>query len=111
MGDTPALQNGGHGDTQGTTEGGRLDGESRPQGCLLYNSDTPRPPALPEVCGRAGSLSVHVSTVWSVMCSMGIHQGDEASGNLSSCHGSANDSLHRRHSGDGNPTDYVMNHY
>ena len=34
------------------TEGGRLDGESRPQGCLLYDSNTPRPPALPEVCGR-----------------------------------------------------------
>jgi len=88
-------------DTQGTTEGGRLVGKDRPQGCLLYSSDTPGPPALPEVYGRVGSLSVHMSTIWSVMCTMGIHQSDETSDNLSSCYGCANDSLHRRHFTDG----------
>ena len=101
MGNAPALQNGGHGDAQGTTEDERLDGEGRPQRCLLHNSNTQRPSALPEIYGRAKSLSVHMSTIWSVMCTMGIHQSDEAGCNISSCHGGANDSLHRRHFVDG----------
>ena len=95
MGGTPVLQNGGHGDTQGATEGERLDGEGGPQRCLLHNSDTHGPSTLPEVDSRTRTLPVHVPTFRSIMCTMGIHESDEASGNFSSCHGGENDSLHR----------------
>ena len=40
-------------------------------------------------------VPVHMPTFRSIMCTMGIHQSDEASGNFSSCHGGENDSLHR----------------
>ena len=45
----PALKNGGHGDTQGATEGEQLDGEGGPQRCLLHDSDTQGPSTLSEV--------------------------------------------------------------
>ena len=101
MGGTPALQNGGHEDTQRATEGERLDGEGGPQRCLLHNSDTHGPSTLPELYSRTKTLPVHMPTFRSIMCTMGIHESDEATGNLSSCYGGENDSLHRRHSSDG----------
>ena len=87
MGGTPALQNGRHGDIQGTTEGEQLDGEGRPQRCVLHNSNTCRSPTLPEVHSGAGTLSVHMSPFWPVVCPMGLHQSDEAHCNLSLCQG------------------------
>ena len=100
MGGTPALQNGRHGDTEGITKGERLDGESRPQRCLLYNSNTCRSPTLPDVHGGTRTLSVYLSTILSIMSTMDTHQSDETCCNLSSCHGGTNDSLHRRQSSD-----------
>ena len=95
MGGTPALQNGRYGDTQGTIEGERLDGDGRPQRCILHNPNTHRPPTLPEVHSGAGTLSVHMPPIRPVMCPMGIHQSDEACGDLLMCQGGANDSLYR----------------
>jgi len=41
VGRASALKNRGFGDTQGTTEVEQMDGECRPQGCLLHNSGSP----------------------------------------------------------------------
>ena len=101
MGETPALQNGRYGDTQGTTEGERLDSEGGPQRCILHNPNTHRPPTLPEVYSGAGTLSVHMSPIRTVMCPLGIHQSDEARCNLPTRQRGANDSLYRRYSIDG----------
>ena len=46
MGGTPALQNGKCGDPQETTESERVDGEGRPQRCILHNPNTHRPPTF-----------------------------------------------------------------
>ena len=82
MGGTPTLQNGRYGDTQRTTKGERLDGEGGPQGCILHNPNSHCPLTLPEVCCGAGTLSVHLPPIRSVVCPMGIHQSDEAHCNL-----------------------------
>ena len=42
MGGTPALQDGRYGDSQGIIEDRRLDGEGRPERCLLHNPSTPK---------------------------------------------------------------------
>ena len=87
MGGTQALQDGRHGDTQGTAEGERLDGEGRPQRCILCNPNTHRSPTLPEVHSGAGTLSVHMPPIRPVVCPMGIHQSDEAHCDLPPCQG------------------------
>ena len=63
MGGTPTLQDGGDGDTQGTPEGERLDGESRPQRCLLHYSNKDRTSTVSEVCCGAGTVPVHLPAI------------------------------------------------
>ena len=101
LGGTPTFQNGRYGDTQGTTERERVDGEGGPQRCILHNTNTHRPPTLPEVHGGTGTLSVHLPPIRSVVCPMGIHQSDEAHCNLPTCQRGENDRLYRRYSADG----------
>ena len=101
MGGTPALQNGGFGDTQGATEVERLDGEGGPKGCLLHSSNSCDSPTHATLSGGAGTLSVHMPAFRPVMCTLGVHQGHETSIHLPSEHGSPNDRLHRRHTSDG----------
>ena len=59
-------------DTQRTTEGERLDGEGRPQRCILYNPNTHRPPTLTEAHSGAGTLSIHMPPIRPVVGPIGI---------------------------------------
>ena len=97
MGRAPALQDGGHGNSQGATEAERLDGEGGPKRCLLHHTDTCRSPTFPEVYSEAGTLSVYMPTIRPVVCPMGIHQSDEARHHPPPGYGCAYDSLYRRH--------------
>ena len=101
VGSPSALQDGGHGDTQRTVEGKRLDGEGGSQRCLLHNSDAYESSVIPEVHAGERTLSVHLPTIRPLLCPMGIHQSDEAHSYLPSEHGSSHDCLHRRHSANG----------
>ena len=95
VGGTPTLQNEGDGDTQRIVEGKRLDGEDRPQRCLLHHSDSLRSSTISEVQGEPGTLPVHLPALRPIMCPMGVHQGDEANSYLPTGHGSTYDSLYR----------------
>ena len=101
VGDTSALQDGRHGDTQRIAENERLDGEGRLKRCLLHNPNTPQSSTIPEIHGGTKALPVHMPAIRPVLCPVGFHQGDEASSHLSSQYGSAHDSIHRRYTTDG----------
>ena len=97
MGGTPALQDGRYGDSQGIIEDRQLDGEGRPERCLLHNPSTPQTPIISEIHSGARALPVHMPTIRPVLCPMGLHQSDETNSNFPPQHGGAHDSLHRRY--------------
>jgi len=72
--------------------GKRLVGEGEPQGCLLHSSNP---------CGSQTHALIPSRGTWPVMCTMGIHQGNETSGHLPTNHRSPHGYLHRRHTPDG----------
>jgi len=106
----PSTSNERHGDTPGMTEDKQLDGEDRSKRCLLHNPSTPQPPIVSEVHVGARVLSVYVPTIWPVLCSMDVHQGDEANSNLPMQYGSAHDSLHRQYTHDGESPNQAESH-
>ena len=67
VGDTSALQDGRHGDTQRTAENGRLDGEDRFKRCLLHNPNTPQSPTIPEIHGGTKALPFHMLAIRPVL--------------------------------------------
>ena len=94
MGGTPALQDGGHGNPKRVTEGEQLDGEDRPQRCILHDSNTPHTSTVSVVCGEP-TLPVYMPPIRTLLCPMSIHQGDETYINFPSEHGGTYDSLHK----------------
>ena len=101
VGSAPTLQNGGHEYPKGTIKGKRLDGEDRPQGCILHRPNTPCSSALSKVHGKSTTLPVYMPPIRPVLCSMGVHKSDETHINLPSKYGGTYDCLHRRHTSDG----------
>ena len=101
VGSTPTLQNGGHEYPKGTIKGKRLDGEDRPQGCILHRPNKPCSSALSKVHGKSTTLPVYMPPIRPVLCSMGVHKSDETHINLPSKYGGTYDCLHRRHTSDG----------
>ena len=101
MGSALALQNGGHKYPKGTIKGKRLDGEDRPQGCILHHPNTSRSSALSKVHGISTTLPVYMPPIWPVLCFMGVRKRDETHINLPSKYGGTYDCLHRRHTSDG----------
>ena len=101
VGSTPALQNGGHKYPKGTIEGKRLDGEDRPQGCILHHPNTSCSSAFSKVHDKSTTLPVYMPPIRPVLCSMGVHKSDETHINLPSNYGGMYDCLHRRHTSDG----------
>ena len=63
-------------------ETGRLVGEGGSKGCFHDGTNTSRLPTLPPLHRRGSELSVHLSPLWTSMCSVGLHQGNEGSGDL-----------------------------
>ena len=96
------LQNGEYPYVEGYTKIRRLDDESRPERCLLYDTHgiTPQTPTEISVAGR--NLSVQLSPIRSVICSVGLYQDHTASSGHASVPRTEADHLHRRHSDHGN---------
>ena len=82
----------------------RLDGEDRPQRCIFHDSNTPHASIISAVCGKSTTLPVCMPPIQTLLCPMGIHQGDETHINFPSGHGGTYDSLHRQHTTDGGIT-------
>ena len=108
MGGTLTFQNGRYGDTQGTTERERVDGEGGPQRCIPHNTNKNRPPIhtdhqpyLRFIVGQEHYQFTSLPFGPSCMCPMGIHQSDEAHCNLPTCQGGENDRPYRQYSADG----------
>ena len=101
VGNTLALQNGGHEYPKRTVEDKRLDGKDRPQGCILHHPDASHSPTFSKVYGKLTALPVYMPPIQPVLCSMGLHKSDETHINLPSKYGGTYDCLHRRHTCDG----------
>ena len=66
----------------GPAEAGRLVDKGGLEGCLPYGTNTPRPPALSPLHHRGSGLPVHLPSLWVSMRPMGLHQGNEGSGDF-----------------------------
>ena len=87
VGNTPALQNGGHEYPKRTVEDKRLDGKDRPQGRILHHPDASHSPTFSKVYGKSTALPVYMPPIRPVLCSMGLHKSDETHINLPSKYG------------------------
>ena len=101
VGNTPALQNGGHEYPKRTVEDKRLDRKYRPQGCILHHPDASHSPTFSKVYGKSTALPVYMPPIRPVLCSMGLHKSDETHINLPLKYRGTCDCLHRRHTCDG----------
>ena len=72
VGNTLALQNGGHEYPKRTVEDKRLDGKDRPQGCILHHPDASHSPTFSKVYGKLTALPVYMPPIQPVLCSMGL---------------------------------------
>ena len=68
------------------------------------DSNTPHASTVSAVCGKSTTLPICMPPIRTLLCPMGIHQGDETHINFPSGHGGMYDSLHRRHTTDGGIT-------
>ena len=78
VGGSSTLQDGGHCNS-GLLETGGLDGKSRSKGRLLHHSNSSLSPTVFEVHSGRALLPVHLPSIWSFMCPMDLHQGNESS--------------------------------
>ena len=92
-----ALQDGGlsHGEGHGETRG--LASQNRPEGCLLFSANRPRPPEVPSVSVAGQSLSVPVPTIWPILCPSHVHKTDETSGSFPKGEGNKTHNISGRH--------------
>ena len=101
VGRYPPLQNGGHCHTEGPPESWRLDGEGRPEGCLLHHPHSSSTSAISEIHRQQTVLPVHLSPFWPFMCPLDIHEGNETSDGPSECMGSQDNYIYRRYADPG----------
>ena len=87
VGNTPALQNGGHEYPKRTVEDKQLDGKDRSQGCILHHPDASHSPTFSKVYGKSTALPVYMPPIQPVLCSMGLHKSYETHINLPSKYG------------------------
>ena len=92
-----AFQDGGHSHCEGLAGTGRLVNKSRPQGCVLCNSNTSSTSEIPPVSVPEEDLPFHMPPFRPLISSMGIHQNPEATSVHSTADGCPADRLHRRH--------------
>ena len=97
VGGGPTFQNGGHCDPERSSEAGGLDGEDRSERCLLHHPNSPSSSAVSEVQSGRAMLSVHLSSIRPLLCSMDVHKGNETSDDSVDIMGNQDNSIHRRH--------------
>ena len=89
-----ALQDGGNSPPERSPKERRLDGKSRPKGCILHDSNPRTGQGLPEVHVQGQVLQVQFPALRPSMCALGVHQGSEAISSSAQRAGSEADRLH-----------------
>ncbi len=112
------LQNGRYSCGEGHNLQRGLDGKSRPQGRLFCSPDPQGSQTIPEISISGDDLSISMPPLWSVLCSLGIYQGDKTLCGTTAPIGGETSMLHRRHpdngrvsgdsSGPGKSTDFPV---
>ena len=74
--DTRTLQNG---YAEGCPKTGRLDDNSRPKGCVLYDTNSTQSQTLAQIQVEGGHLPIQLPPIWSVVSTLGLYQDLEAS--------------------------------
>ena len=97
VGSTTTFQDGGYSHLKRAASQERLASQVGPEGCLLHCPDPSGSPEVPSVRSGTGSLPVHLPSVRSILCSLGVHEGSSPCGSLPPDSGSPNDCLHRRY--------------
>ena len=101
VGSTTKFQDGGYSHLKRAASQERLASQVGPEGCLLHCPDPSGSesgsPEVPSVRSGTGSLPVHLPSVRSILCSLGIHEGSSPCCSLPSDSGSPNDCLHRQY--------------
>lgn len=75
---------------------GRLDDISRPEGCLLPNTNPPRESPISSVCLEGATIPVSRSMFWPVHCSTSVYEDDGADFSGFTSEGSPSPTLPRR---------------
>ena len=98
--DTP-LQDGGHPHAQRYPQTRRLDDKSRPEGCLLHDSNGITSQTPTEISVARADLPVQLSPIRPIICTLGLYQDHKTSDGNPSISRSKADYIHRRHPDNG----------
>ena len=79
----------------------RLDDQGRPEGCIFYDPNGPKPETASPLQMAGGNIPVQLPAIRTVVSTVGLYQDHEASDNHPQVDGPENDHLHRRHSDHG----------
>ena len=79
LGSPTAFQDGGYPHTTGDSSTGRVACQARLEGRLLHSPNPSGTPEVPPLCGRPSPVPIHVSSVRSLLCTLGFYQGSKAS--------------------------------
>ena len=74
---------------------GRLDGQDRPQGRLLFRSHRPSPPPPPSIPTPRCDISIQLPSLWSSISTLSVYQDIETNCSLAQTVGLSNDQLYR----------------
>ena len=97
VGGSSPLQNGGYCNIERPPETWGLDGEGRPEGCLLHHSNSPIPSTVSEIYSGRELFPIYLSPVQPVMCPLDIYKSGETSDGPSEGMGQQDNYIHRRY--------------
>ena len=100
LGASTALQDGGDSYATRDCSAGRLVGQTGSEGCVLHSPDRSGTSKVPSFCGGPSPISIYVSPVWSVLRSLGVHQGSKTGCCSPKRFRSSPYCLYRRYAGD-----------
>ena len=58
---------------------GRQASKDRSEGCILCNPNTPITSEVPTISIPGQNFPLHLSSLWPLLCPMGVHKDSEAS--------------------------------
>ena len=96
-----ALQDGEHPNVERPAKIRRLDGQNRPEGCILHGSNSKRTPEATPLLTYGVSIPVQLPTIRPVICSVGLYQDHTTGSDNAPRARPPHDHLHRRHADNG----------
>ena len=100
LGASIALQDGGDSYATRDCSAGQLVGQTGSEGCVLHSPNRSGTSKVPSFCGGPSPISIYVSLIRSVLCSLGIHQGSKTDWCFSKRFRSSPYCLYRQYTGD-----------